>query len=276
VLVAVVTLSALLMMVSGALLVSEMRRRRARRELAKAEQRLREARDPLNGRRGRAMKAVVGTALGTAARMREVGVSSAVRSSLEGLLRWSVESQSELDALAGPDGTVTIAFSDIQDSTVHNDQLGDTLWMRVLESHDKVVHAIVVDHGGHIVKSQGDGFMLAFAFPADAVRAALAVQSAIESGDRQLRKNPIHVRVGIHVGTAKQRDGDLFGRDVALAARVADQAAGGEVLVSDEVREAVAPVPDLAFGEPRDVELKGLPGLHRLWRVESVSTGQVE
>lgn len=261
----IVTLSVLLALLSGALVVSELRRRRTRRELSRAEHRLREARDPVSARRGRTMKAMVGTALGTAARVREVGVTEAVRSSMEGLLRWSVESQIELDRIAGPDGKVTIVFSDIQDSTVHNDQLGDTIWMRVLESHDKLVQSTIADYGGRIIKSQGDGFMMAFTDPGNAVRAALAVEEAIEAGDRRLRRNPIHVRVGIHVGTAKQRAGDLFGRDVAMAARVADQANGGEVLVSDDVRQDLLDETDLVFTEPRYVELKGLTGTHCLW-----------
>jgi class 3 adenylate cyclase len=272
----VLILAALLVILSGALVVSEVRRRRVQRQLARVERRLRDARDPLNGRRGRAVKSVVGTALGTAARVRDVGVTSAVRSSLEGLLRWSVEGQSHLEALAGPDGTVTIVFSDIQDSTVHNDQLGDTLWMRVLESHDKLVQSAIAGYGGHIIKSQGDGFMMAFADPADAVRGSLAVQAAIESGDRRLRRNPIRVRVGIHVGKAKERDGDLFGRDVALAARVANQASGGEVLVSDDAYAAIADAPDLVFSDPRDVELKGLAGEYRLWRAGSGVTREGE
>lgn len=266
----VVTLSSVLVCLAIALLVSEVRRRRTRRELARLEARIRSSRDP---RRGSAVRAVVGTALGTAAKVREVGVTGAVRSSLETMLRWSIESQSELDALVGPDGTVTIAFSDIEDSTVHNDQLGDTIWMRILESHDKVVRAAVERHSGQIVKSQGDGFMLAFAHPVDAVRGALAMQKAIEYGDRRLRRTPLRVRVGIHVGTAKERDGDLFGRDVAFAARVTAQAVGNEVLVSDHVREAVEGAPDLAFVEPRMVALKGLPGEHQLWRAVAAGSG---
>lgn len=258
---AIAVLTAALPLLTIALVVSEVRRRRTRRELRRLENRLRAAGEPRRG--ASTVRAVVGTA---------IGVTSAVRSSLETMLRWSMESQSELDALVGPDGTVTIAFSDIEDSTVHNDQVGDTIWMRILESHDKVVRTAVERHGGQIVKSQGDGFMLAFAQPLDAVRGALAMQEAIEHGDRQLRRTPLRVRVGIHVGTAKERDGDLFGRDVAYAARVTGHAVGSEVLVSDFVRAALAEAPDLTFVSPRTVELKGLPGEHQLWRAISSSS----
>jgi class 3 adenylate cyclase len=272
-----VTLSVIVACLTVALTVSEMRRRRTQRQVLHLERRVREIRNHGGASRSsRTMRAVVGGALDTASKVRDVGVTSAMRSSLEGLLRWSIEGQSNLDALAGPDGTVTIVFSDIQDSTVHNDQLGDTLWMRVLESHDRLVQSTIAGYGGRIVKSQGDGFMMAFADPTDAVRGGLAVQSAIETGDRRLRRTPIQVRVGIHVGKAKERAGDLFGRDVALAARVADHASGGEVLVSEEVREAVVDATDITFTDPRDVELKGLTGEYRLWRAESALAGEVE
>ena len=59
-------------------------------------------------------------------------------------------------------------------------------------------------------------------------------------------------------------DGDLFGRHVVMASRVADQAGGGEILVSSLVREILEPRGDVAFGEPRSATLKGLGGGHRL------------
>ena len=75
-------------------------------------------------------------------------------------------------------------------------------------------------HSGHVVKSQGDGFMVAFAHPEQAVRCSVDVQ-------RSLRKRPnsIRVRIGIHMGKSVRRGDDLFGRNVAMAARVAS--AGG-------------------------------------------------
>jgi len=203
----------------------------------------------------------------TAVKMRDEGFGVVVKDSLEALARASQEDQTRLARLAGADGRVAIAFSDIEDSTVLNHQLGDAEWVKLLASHDKLVRSAVGARGGHIVKSQGDGFMIAFADPGEAVRGALDLRAAIEAGDRRLRKRPIQVRVGVHVGTAIERDGDLFGRDVALAARVAAEAVGGEILVSDAIHEAVADEDDLRLVEAQSVELKGLPGVHRLWAV---------
>jgi adenylate cyclase len=248
-------------------IVSDLRRRRATREVARLRRAL-ERRDQVAGRpRARAVRAVVETALDTAARVRDEGVGVVVRSSLESLARWTAEDQSELAGFAGQDGRVAILFSDIEESTVLNDRLGDVEWVKILGSHDKLIRTAIAPHHGHIVKSQGDGFMIAFATAADAVRASIAIQSSIEAGDRRLRKRPIQVRVGVHVGTAIERGGDLFGRDVALAARVAAEAVGGEVLVSNAVFTDVADELDLSFVRAQLVELKGLPGIHQLWSV---------
>jgi adenylate cyclase len=114
-------------------------------------------------------------------------------------------------------------------------------------------------HSGYVVKSQGDGFMIAFAQPEQAVWCSMDVQ-------RELAKRPngIRVRIGIHSGKSVRRGDDLFGRNVAMAARVAAAAEGGEVLVSESVRDAVG---DVSFDDGRDVELKGFSGTHRLYAV---------
>jgi class 3 adenylate cyclase len=115
-------------------------------------------------------------------------------------------------------------------------------------------------HAGHVVKSQGDGFMIAFAQPEEAARCGIDVQ-------RELGKRPdgIRVRIGIHVGKSVRRGDDLFGRNVAMAARVAAAADGGEVLVSEPVRDAIGDGNGIAFDDGRDVELKGFTGTYRLY-----------
>jgi class 3 adenylate cyclase len=100
--------------------------------------------------------------------------------------------------------------------------------------------------------------MIAFPDAGAAVRFGTDVQRALRS-EQQVR-----VRIGIHLGTSVRRGDDLFGLDVAMAARVADQADGGETLVSAPVRDAVQHLDDVEFGEPREVELKGLRGTHVL------------
>lgn len=215
----------------------------------------------------RAMRALVGTA----ARVRERGVAGAVSDSLEDLAAWAADQPSEdILSIAAPDGTVTLLFSDIEDSTALNDRLGDKAWVRVLAAHDALVRAAVDKRRGRVVKSAGDGFMVAFRDPVSAVLAARGIQRSLaRTLDPRLRLTPVRVRIGVHTGTAISRDGDYFGRNVAMAARVAGLADGGEVLVTEAVREGTADSGDrrMRFEDAGTVELKGLPGEHPLWRL---------
>lgn len=266
----IIVLSVLLALSLAGLIVWQVRLVRSRREVVRLREVLRRQGKGLTRRERRAqrVKEIVESAVDTATKVRDHGVAGLLMSSMDDLARWSQEDRNELVKLAGRDGSVTILFSDIEDSTNLNEQLGDKDWVRLLDSHDKLVHDCVRARGGHVVKSQGDGFMIAFSDPPDAVRAGIEIQDALsESVDRRLRKTPIRVRVGIHCGTAIERDGDLFGRNVAMAARVAAQAEGGEILVSDDIRAALADVEDIVLVDGRETELKGIPGVHRLWEV---------
>lgn len=204
----------------------------------------------------------------TAARVRDEGLGPALRGSVAELAGWAESEQPEIRRYAADDGTVAMLFSDIEDSTALNEELGDRDWMRVLAAHDKIVRDSVERHDGHIVKSQGDGFMIAFADAENALGCAVDVERAIERGNRRLRKTPIKVRIGVHVGQAVAKDGDLFGRNVAYAARVAAEAEGGEILVSEPVRERLGDENGVRLSAPRQVELKGLPGEHAVYAVD--------
>lgn len=206
--------------------------------------------------------------LQTAARVRDEGLGEVLRSSFEELAGLAEEAEPQLRRLAADDGTLTIFFSDIENSTALNEDMGDRSWLKVLEAHDRVVRKEVERNSGYVVKSQGDGFMVAFGAATEGLRSAAEIQRRLKDPPRSLRGKKIAVRIGVHTGEALERGGDLFGRNVALAARVADQATGGEILVTDPVSEAVGDEEDLAFGESREVELKGLPGKHVLRPLE--------
>ena len=199
----------------------------------------------------------------TANILRKDGLGAAVRSSIEDLADWAEVERPDLARLS-PSGKMVILFSDIEDSTALNERIGDRAFVRLLGRHDKMLRRHVQKHSGYVVKSQGDGFMVAFAQPEEAVRCGMDVQ-------RSLRKPPngIRVRIGIHMGKSVRRGDDLFGRNVAMAARVANEANGGEVLVSEVVCNALADAEDIVFDDGRDAQLKGFNGSHRLYAVES-------
>lgn len=206
----------------------------------------------------------------TANLVRKEGFGAAVRSSIEDLADWAEVERPDL-AKVTPDGRVVILFSDIEESTALNERIGDRAWVKLIASHAKLIHQHVQRRSGHVVKSQGDGFMIAFSRAEQAVRCGIDVQRALHRDAKRKRHQEIRVRIGIHMGRSVRRGDDLFGRNVAMAARVAGEATGGEILVSEPVRDAVCAVSDcddIGFDDGREVELKGFSGSYRLFSVE--------
>ena len=257
--VAVAVQGVLVLTLWGMLLKGRRTQRRLRAKLAAAQ----EARGPQRKpkRLVPTPDEVVKGMFETATLVREKGWGGAIRSSINDLAGWAQVEQPDLVRLAGPDGSMSILFSDIEGSTELNERLGDKQWVRLLARHDATVRSAVERHQGHVVKTQGDGFMVAFTEPVQAVRTAVAVQQAFEKG-RRGGKATVLIRIGIHHGDVVHRDNDIFGRNVAQAARVAALASGGEILVSESVADAVDEYDDIVLTEEREVQLKGLSGDH--------------
>lgn len=161
----------------------------------------------------------------------------------------------------GADDTVTIMFSDIESSTEKALAMGDVEWMDVLGHHNRIFEQQVQRHGGRIIKNQGDGYMVTFGSARRALLCAAGVQADLQGHEAVDPQRAIRVRIGCHTGEAiHDASGDLFGRHVIIAARVANLAEGAQVLVSSIVREITAARGDLTFGEPQPVQLKGVVG----------------
>src|SRR4051794_16036519 len=213
------------------------------------------------------MRALTDRAL--ALRVRLQGIESAdVGSSIDAVASVVEEERPDLRGHTAPDGTVTILFSDIEGSTELNERLGDRAFFELLREHNEIVRDQVRVHRGFEVKSQGDGFMIAFASPRDGVECSIAIQRALAARIDAGTSEPIRVRMGLHTGEAIRERDDFFGRNVVLAARIAAQAAGGEILVSAPLKELAAAATELSFGDPRGLGLKGLSGTHTVHPVE--------
>ncbi len=204
----------------------------------------------------------------TANVLRKEGLGAVVRNSIEDLADWAEVERPDLARISA-NGKVVLLFSDIEESTALNERIGDRSFAKLIGNHDKLVRKLVDEHSGHVVKSQGDGFMIAFAEPEKAVRCAADMQRSLDDSAKHKRRNAVRVRIGIHMGRSVRRGDDLFGRNVAMAARVANEADGGEILVSEAVRDGVSDCDDIGLDEGREVELKGFSGKHRLYAVET-------
>jgi adenylate cyclase len=144
-----------------------------------------------------------------------------------------------------------ICFLDITDYTRLTEERGDHAAAELASRLTPLVQRPSERHGGKVVKWLGDGVMFHFREPGGGVRAALEMLDAIDAAGLP----PAHV--GLHVGPVVFQGGDYFGRTVNVAARIADHAGAGQLLVSREVVEAVG-LDDVAFSDVGPVELKGV------------------
>ncbi|HET8592820.1 MAG TPA: adenylate/guanylate cyclase domain-containing protein, partial [Solirubrobacterales bacterium] len=144
-----------------------------------------------------------------------------VTTSIDEMVSALEEERPDMRAHAAPDGTVAILFSDIEDSTVLTERLGDERWLELLREHNAIFREQVARHQGYEVKSQGDGFMLAFPDPCEALECAIDVQRAFAERERDGSEEVLRVRIGLHTGEVISEDGDYFGKNVILAARIA-------------------------------------------------------
>ena len=133
----------------------------------------------------------------------------------------------------------TIVFVDVEGSTGLVDRLGDAAGTRAVLRQLDVVRERLPSYGGHEVKSLGDGLLLTFGSPRQAVAFGVACQRAL--GDSAPR-----MRIGVNTGEVIDLDDDPIGGAVNAAARIADRADGGEVLVSDVVRQLAGATPSCA------------------------------
>ncbi|MDY7101174.1 MAG: adenylate/guanylate cyclase domain-containing protein [Actinomycetota bacterium] len=163
--------------------------------------------------------------------------------------------------------TVTIVFSDIESSSAMAERLGDRQWFELLEAHNLIIRTRLRELGGQEVKNQGDGFMLTFASARRAVLFAIACQRDIAAHNRDDPRLAFRIRMGLHTGEAMTADGDLFGKHVVIASRIADAADGGQILASTLVKEIVSSGGDVAFGASRVLTLKGLSGTYEAFEI---------
>jgi class 3 adenylate cyclase len=148
---------------------------------------------------------------------------------------------------------VTIMFTDMVGSTAMLDRLGDDAAHELRRRHFALLRRATRDHGGREVKRLGDGLMLAFGSARAAVECAIAMQRAVAEDE-----DPLQLRIGIATGETLREDDDYFGRPVVDARRLCDAARGGDVLVSEPMRELVAVRGAHGFESLGPLALKGL------------------
>jgi len=171
----------------------------------------------------------------------------------------------ETAAAGGSTVEGTIAFTDIVGFTEYTATRGDTEALQLLAVQERLARSVLPE-SARLVKELGDGLLLWFPEAGPALRSAFDLHRQFETAS-MASGSPMWMRIGMHHGRALTRGEDLVGHDVNLAARIADVAGPGEVLVSDAVRvSAEAQAPVVSFIELGPVVMKGIPEPVRLWR----------
>jgi adenylate cyclase len=150
-----------------------------------------------------------------------------------------------------------VCFLDLTGYTRLTEERGDEAAAELAETLAALVRRRSQEHGGRPVKWLGDGVMFYFPDPGEGVLAALDMVEGVAT-----QALP-PARVGIDAGPVIFQEGDYYGRTVNIAARIAEYARPGEVLVSQEVVDAAEGTP-VTFTTIGAVELKGVSGPLRL------------
>ncbi len=164
--------------------------------------------------------------------------------------------------------TVTILFSDIRGFTEYTDAHGDEASYRMLQHHNGIVKEQLALFGGHIVKTQGDSFMVSFDAARTAMTCAVGIQRALTQSDPTEEGAKVQIGIGINTGEPIREAGDFFGGTVNLAARICALAGPGQILISETTRYVVGKMEGTDYVDRGYFEVKGFQEPQHLFEVD--------
>lgn len=168
------------------------------------------------------------------------------------------------DGGPGTSTRMAIAFTDLEGFTRFTERNGDEAASQLVADHHRTVGPVVRSRGGRIVKRIGDGLLLTFPEPEAAVLACLELVATPPV--------PLRLRAGVHVGDVMATRDDVVGHVVNVAARVAESAKGGEVVVTNDVRATIEGLPKVTLGRARKKSFKGIADAVAVTKVTHAST----
>jgi len=108
--------------------------------------------------------------------------------------------------------------------------------LRLLDTHNQIIHKAVSEHHGTVIKTVGDAFLVDFPSVVHAVQGAQQIQAQFRTHNaEQEAAEQIHVRIGIHLGDIVQKEGDVFGDGVNIAKRLQELAEPDSICLSDRM-----------------------------------------
>ncbi len=171
-----------------------------------------------------------------------------------------------IERVSSPDGAITLMLSDIANAAAAAAELGPDRWQRLLGDHRLMVEQTVSRHGGTVARFERDGFLASFSSAHAGLHAAVELQKTF-AGTASANGQGLAVRVGLHSGFVISNPGQMMGRNVVLASRIAAQAGSGEILVSSTLKQYTETDPSFDFEERGEYHFKGVLGEHLVYRV---------
>ncbi|MBI5246831.1 MAG: adenylate/guanylate cyclase domain-containing protein [Elusimicrobia bacterium] len=171
---------------------------------------------------------------------------------------------------------LALLFTDLKGSTAMYEKVGDATAYGVVRDHFEWLTVLIAARGGAVVKTIGDAVMAVFPSGAGALEAALDMQERIAELDAKLApRPPVQLKIGVHQGPSIAINAggnlDYFGTMVNVSARVQNESAGGDIVVTKAISEDPACKAIIkrrqASGEHFTIPLKGLSGQFDLWRL---------
>ncbi len=178
------------------------------------------------------------------------------------------QSLSEAQGRGRGEVDVTILFTDLVEFSAWALQAGDEAAIELVGDVEEMCEAAVLEHRGEVVKTLGDGMMAVFSQALDGVHAARAALDGV--GRLEQDGYRPKMRAGLHLGRPRKLRGDYLGVDVNVAARVADAASAGELLISSAVLEDLGERPGLDAKRKRRFKAKGAPSELEVYELRSV------
>ncbi len=143
---------------------------------------------------------------------------------------------------------MAVLFTDIVETTKYFKVHGDVAGRKMLQSHEDLVSASIVEHSGVVIKTIGDSILAYFLDPKEAVRSAVAIQQKFRLyNEKRDPDDQINIRVGIHFGEGIVEKEDIFGSVVNLASKIVGLAGGSQIYLSQSVFDLVKDLPSLYF-----------------------------
>jgi len=163
---------------------------------------------------------------------------------------------------------LTFLFTDLENSTPLWEKYPDDM-QQASARHDALMRGVIEQNRGRVVKTTGDGFHAVFESPSDGVAAALDGQLSLAEELWPTAVNPLKVRMGLHTGLSQAREGDYYGLQVNLAARIMGLGYGGQILLSEVTTKLVENTlpPGCTVSDLGEHRLKGIAPVERIFQL---------